>query len=290
MTRTHSTGATLVAAFEGWNDAAEAATGALKNMLGLSPFSVAETIDSDRFFDLQLTRPILCTVSGKKRIAWPRTFFYEDAHQKLLTAIGPEPNLSWHAYADEFLSIARQHNVKRIIFLAAMFAECPHTRPLPVFVEDGGDLSVVDGTYSGPIGIPTVLSIMAAQAGISAETLWVSVPKYLGDESCPKASLALLTRLQEEMGAELDLSSMQTQSARWEADAAMLLLRYNAPLARYVHALEDHQDQEECSAEIDPRKTRQLIDEAEKYLRNFDSPGSEADGDDAAGPRCPFGA
>lgn len=287
MTQTRSTGTTLIAAFEGWNDAAEAATGALKGLLRLSPSSVAATIDSDRFFDFQLTRPILCTVSGKKRIAWPRTFFYEGSEQNFLLAIGPEPNLNWHAYADEFLSIARQHHVTRIIFLASMFAECPHTRPLPVFIENGGDLSVTDDTYSGPIGIPTVLAILAAQAGIPAETLWVSVPKYLGDESCPKASLALLTHLQTEYGAPIDLSAMENQSACWEADAAMLL-RYNAPLARYVRSLEEHQDQEERSAQIDPRKTQQLIADAEKYLRSVDSDAGDGDDGDSAGQRCAF--
>ena len=64
----------LVAAFEGWNDAADAASSAaryLKERWGARPFA---SIDPEEFFDFSSTRPQVRLTAGLQReILWPLT-------------------------------------------------------------------------------------------------------------------------------------------------------------------------------------------------------------------------
>src|SRR5437870_13045325 len=62
----------LIAAFEGWNDAADAATTAaryLRQQWGARPFA---SIDSEDFYDFSATRPQVRLTEGLTReILWP---------------------------------------------------------------------------------------------------------------------------------------------------------------------------------------------------------------------------
>ena len=63
----------LVSAFEGWNDAAQAATGALRHLLKALEIASSEVyrIRSSSFFDYRSTRPVICCVEGRRQILWP---------------------------------------------------------------------------------------------------------------------------------------------------------------------------------------------------------------------------
>jgi len=63
-----------IAAFEGWNDAAEAASGVV-NHLGIAWESTPiAAIDPDDFYDFQVNRPVIEVVGGKtERLVWPTT-------------------------------------------------------------------------------------------------------------------------------------------------------------------------------------------------------------------------
>ncbi len=63
-----------IAAFEGWNDAAEAASGVV-NHLGIAWESTPiAAIDPDDFYDFQVNRPVIEVVAGKtERLVWPTT-------------------------------------------------------------------------------------------------------------------------------------------------------------------------------------------------------------------------
>ena len=60
----------LVSAFEGWNDAAQAATGALRHLLKALEIASYEVdrIRSSSFFDYRSTRPVICCVDGRRQI------------------------------------------------------------------------------------------------------------------------------------------------------------------------------------------------------------------------------
>ena len=64
----------LIAAFEGWNDAAEAASGVV-NHLGIAWESTPiAAIDPDDFYDFQVNRPVIDVTAGKtERLVWPTT-------------------------------------------------------------------------------------------------------------------------------------------------------------------------------------------------------------------------
>ena len=63
-----------IAAFEGWNDAAEAASGVV-NHPGIAWESTPiAAIDPDDFYDFQVNRPVIEVVARKtERLVWPTT-------------------------------------------------------------------------------------------------------------------------------------------------------------------------------------------------------------------------
>lgn len=262
----------LVAAFEGWNDASEAATDAVKHLINHYDSRIIGHIESDDYYDLQVSRPMLCTVLGHKRIVWPQTTLYQarvSDDLELILAIGPEPNMHWLDYCREILGIADEVEATKIIALGSMFADYPHTRALPTTVNDGADLSVDDQTYSGPIGIPSVLTMTAAQMGFDSDSVWVSIPEYLGGDDCPEGSLRLLERLSALLDTSLNLDDISRRARRWKADAQMLV-RYNDVLANYVHQLEEQTDQSDSNILMSAQKAQQLVAETEAYLQSLD--------------------
>ena len=49
--------------------------------------------------------------------------------------------------------------------------------------------------YEGPTGIVGVLQDACGKFGIPAASLWAAVPHYVGQPPCPKATLALVRRI-----------------------------------------------------------------------------------------------
>lgn len=268
----------LVTAFEGWNDASEASSDALKHLINTYDSRIIGHIDSDDYYDYQNSRPMMCTVLGHKRIIWPQTTLYQvrisDATE-FIFALGPEPSLHWRDYCQEILRLADDVEATHIISLASMFADCPHTRDLPTAVVDGSDLSVTDESYSGPVGIPTVLTMTAAQMGFDADSIWVSVPEYLGADDCPEGALRLLEQLSLLTDTAFNLDELRIKARKWRADAQMLI-RYNDMLASYVHELEEQADRTESSTLMSTQTARQLVAETEAYLQSLDNGGSPA--------------
>lgn len=270
----------LIAAFTGWNDAATAASDAVRHLIEELPALRVTSIDSDDFYDLQLTRPNLCTVTGRKNIVWPQMDFYQvtgDAPSaRLVLAVGPEPSMHWKDFTRSFLRIAEDLEADRIIFLASMFDDVAYTRPLPVSVDDGDPVVVDDDTYTGPIGIPSVINLIAARSGYTCETIWIGVPQYLGDISAnPQASLDLLEKVQEEAGVRLPLGGLRKKAQDWRAEADMLV-RYNDALGGYVRELEkqfDARERQDLEKAVSSG-TDHIAQEAEDFLRSFDAHGT----------------
>ena len=101
-------GPLLLAAFDGWNDAGEAATTALDaigDALAAETFAV---IDPEEFYDFQATRPTVRLVDGHRRVEWPaielRAARLPAADHDLIVVRGHEPNLRWRTFASEVLA------------------------------------------------------------------------------------------------------------------------------------------------------------------------------------------
>ena len=58
----------------------------------------------------------------------------------------------------------------------------------------------------------------AENAGIPSVSLWASVPHYVASAApSPKVTLALLDRLEELTGVDVDRRHLRTEAAAWEA-------------------------------------------------------------------------
>nr|WP_274955234.1 PAC2 family protein [Bifidobacterium crudilactis] len=265
----------LIAAFEGWNDACQAATNVLRHLIDAYDSREVARIKCDGFYDYQIARPMMCHVQGQRRLVWPETVFYEitvDATHRIYAQMAPEPNYRWKEYCIRSMHIAEECDVSTIVTLGSMYADCPHTRPLPVesFNDDYGCDD--DDEHCGPIGIPTVLDTMAEENGFSTEPIWVSVPQYLGSDECAQGTLQLLRTLSDLLGVPLKEGDLQERADRWKAQAEVLL-RCNDDLSDYVRRLEREYDFEHKvreQAKLSTLNVGDIIAEAESYL---DDPG-----------------
>ena len=61
----------MIAAFEGWNDAGEAASLAVAHLARASKAVVFAEIDPEEFFDFTQVRPDVALADGVRRIVWP---------------------------------------------------------------------------------------------------------------------------------------------------------------------------------------------------------------------------
>lgn len=270
----------MIAAFGGWNDAADCATDVIRHLVEQYDAHEIAHICCDGFYDYQTNRPMQCNVDGRRRIVWPETTFYRAQVAPGLTAIlaiGPEPNFHWCDYCQRVLSVAEDADADELIVLGSMFADCPHTRPLPITVTTPGDDSCGEDSYTGPVGITTVLATNAEDLGFEATSIWVSAPQYLGNDSCPDGTLRLLRSLGAKLGVALDEGDLPAKSREWEASVDMLV-RCNDMLADYVHHLERSADEDavrnsaSCPT-VTPDQARRVVEQAEEFLRRMPGAG-----------------
>ncbi|MFZ8892825.1 MAG: PAC2 family protein [Ilumatobacteraceae bacterium] len=87
---------TLITAFTGWNDAADAASNAVRNLIeGWGATALAE-IDPEPFTDYATVRPhVRLKDGGKRNIVWPTVGLWHvnGAGGDIILALGPEPSL-----------------------------------------------------------------------------------------------------------------------------------------------------------------------------------------------------
>jgi hypothetical protein len=179
----------LVAAFEGWNDAGEAASGVISH-LGIEwDAKPIAAMDPEDFYDFQVTRPVVEMSEGRtERLVWPTTRFSvarpEGVGRDIVLVHGIEPNMRWRAFSDELVTSFAELEVELVVLLGALLADAPHTRPVPVSAAASdpklaAELNASPADYKGPTGIVGVLAHACADAGIPAITLWASVPHYV---------------------------------------------------------------------------------------------------------------
>ncbi|WP_264795586.1 PAC2 family protein [Arthrobacter mangrovi] len=262
----------MVAAFEGWNDAGEAATDAVKYLSRSWDGRKVASIDPDLYYDFQFTRPIVRrTASGERRIKWPTTKLTRcsvpGTDVDVVFVHGVEPSYRWRAYTAELLAHATEQDVDCLILVGALLADVPHSRPIPVTAtsEDDGireALNTEPSQYEGPTGIVGVLSELASLAGIPTVSLWAAVPHYVGQAPSPKAQLALLHRLEDILQLPLDTSMLTEEAEAWERGVNELAVE-DPEVAAYVQQLEEAKD----TAELPEATGESIAREFERYLK-----------------------
>ncbi|MBH0009398.1 proteasome assembly chaperone family protein [Salinibacterium sp. SWN1162] len=297
-------GRLLVVAFEGWNDAGEAASGAvrsLKEQLDVYPIS---EVDPEEYFDYQFNRPVLSyDDDGDRVLTWPSVTMYgptrpnagrpesiaADAELQLSAnnqsniylLLGTEPSRSWKAFARDVLETVVDNGITSIVFLGAMLADVPHTRPISVFTSSENAavrtaLGIERSTYEGPVGILSILGQAAEASGVTTMSIWASVPHYVHNAPSPKATLALIDKLEEIVDVVIPRGELVSEAADWETGIDALAGE-DEDMTSYIEQLEkarDTVDSPEASGEA-------IAQEFEKYLRRGDDkPDQGAAGDE----------
>jgi len=208
----------LIAAFEGWNDAADAASSTLDRLISEWDAEVVAELDPEDYYDFQLTRPhISVDGDGTRLLSWPTTRVLvarpPGATRDIVLLRGVEPNLRWRQFCEEVLEVAEALGVQLVVALGALLADTPHTRPVPVTgtVSDpelGERLGLEQSRYEGPTGITGVFQDACAAADMPSLSLWAAVPHYVAQPPNPKSTLALLGRRRVVHEAVLGISSL----------------------------------------------------------------------------------
>ncbi|BDQ00226.1 PAC2 family protein [Aquiluna sp. KACHI24] len=277
------TGRILLVAFEGWNDATEAASGALKAIAEQIGAQTLEAVDPEDYFDFQFSRPIIeFDGEGNRVLSWPGCELLQASPEqiaerpeldRLYLLLGTEPSRRWLSFAAEILEMVQDREIDAVVMLGAMLADVPHTRPMQVFKSSMNQqlmerYGIEPSTYQGPVGILTVLGQAFEAEGIPVLSLWGSVPHYVHNTTNPKAAIGFLSEILELTGFSFDSSALAEQAFEWERGVDDMTASDEEMLS-YVSQLEkarDAWDSEQVSGEA-------LAREFERYLN--DRPDSQ---------------
>ena len=213
-------------AFNGWNDAGEAASAALGLILGDFGGNEVAEIDPEEFFDFTAVRPTIRLVDGRTRVVeWPSNIFHAAhvpaAERDLLLMSGTEPSLRWRAFNEAIIGVAQEMGVELVVTLGALLADVPHTRPTSVtgFASDDSLISHLGfqrSSYEGPTGVVGALHHACQQHGMPSASLWASVPHYVAAAPNPKAALALIRGFEGLVGLAVDAAPLEEAAAEYE--------------------------------------------------------------------------
>lgn len=264
----------VIVAFGGWNDAAEAATTAVKYLFERwQPMKLAE-IDAEDFFVFTETRPTIKFVDGIERtIVWPTNQFAaylaQEFPRDIILFAGVEPQLKWHTFSDTFLEVCRKFNVSEVVFLGALLADVPHSIAVPItgtstnseVMERLHEMDIHSSPYEGPTGMVGVLHDACRRAHIPSASFWAAAPHYLAATPNIKVTAALLTYLNTYLSLGLDLNEIQADAVRFEEQITALVERdpeasaYVRKLEEQLHQLareeEENRDEEDEESEED---------------------------------------
>ncbi len=269
----------MVIAFSGWNDAGEAATGAVSHLLGcwtdpqydVVPELIAE-VDPENFYDFQVNRPtVFVDESSVRNLTWPGTQVFALATPSLphdfIVVKGVEPSMKWKTFTSDLLDLADDCEVDLIISMGAMLADTPHSRPITVsgsgaHPDIAKRLGVEISRYEGPTGILGVIQDSCLRRGIDAISLWAAIPHYASNSPSPKATLALVNALEDFLEISIPQGPLPEQALEWENEVTALA-KEDSDVADYVKALEESKD----AADIPEATGESIARELERFLR-----------------------
>jgi proteasome assembly chaperone (PAC2) family protein len=216
----------LVAAFKGWNDAGEAATAALGFLADSFDATEVARIDPEEYYDFTAVRPTVRMSDGLSRVLdWPENVLHAasvpGAEHDLLLFQGVEPSLRWRGFCGALIDMARELGAERVITLGALLADVPHTRAVPMtgICSDQAlvqRLGFEQSSYEGPTGIVGVLHHACTEAGLTAVSLWASVPHYVAAAPNPKAALALIRSFEGVGEVAVDALDLEQSADEYE--------------------------------------------------------------------------
>lgn len=276
----------VIAAFSGWNDAADAASTAVRTLVDAWEAEPLAEIDPEDFTDFATVRPSVALENGiTRKIIWPKVTLWHASTPgtDVILLLGPEPSLRWRLFTEQVLSIAAHYDAKMVISLGALLADVPHNRPIQL-IGTATDTTMIErydlqrSRYEGPTGIVGVLHDACNEAGIPSASLWAAVPAYASQIPSPKAASALIQRAGEIIGTPSPIGSLHNAIVSYE-ERVDDLVSEDEDLAAYVERLDtmgdsvfddDVEDQQMSLFEAVEDDGSSLVDEVEQFLREQD--------------------
>lgn len=268
----------VIAAFEGWNDAAESATAVVDHLMKAWNARVVAAIDPEDYYDFQVNRPTVgIDENGFRKLTWPSTHVAVASPQNLdrdvILIRGIEPNMRWRQFTAELLAVIDELGGELLVTLGALLSDSPHTRPIPVSGSSTEPdlldrLDLEQSTYEGPTGIVGVLQDACTRVDLPAVSYWAAVPHYVAQPPCPKATLALLSRLDDLFDISLPLGDLPEEARAWERGVDELA-EEDEDIADYVRSLEESRD----TADLPEASGEAIAREFERYLKRRSDDG-----------------
>ncbi|HXF36537.1 MAG TPA: PAC2 family protein [Actinomycetota bacterium] len=266
----------LVAAFDGWIDAAGASTAAAAR-IAADGETIAE-FDPDALYDFRSRRPVLDIVDGTlTELTWPELSLRRArvGQRDVLVLSGAEPDYRWRELGASVLELCLRLGIVEWVSIGSIPAAVPHTRPVPVLATASKPGLLHDEERKGPAGLLRVpaaalstVELAVSGSGIPAVGFYAQVPHYVGS-AYPAASVALLEHVGRHLGVRFDPGELvrAAEVSRERLDQAVAA---DEESRSYVQRLEALVDQEGPPAGDD------LIAEIERFLRQRADGGGEA--------------
>lgn len=266
----------MVCAFQGWNDAGDAASSAVSFLASSLKAQRFARIDSEEFYDFQSNRPnVQFNDENEREIVWPAVEVLEAsaprAPRDLVLVQGVEPSLRWRSFTRHIVDLAEALGVQVVVSLGALLGDVPHTRPVamsghatdPALMER---LGMQASTYEGPTGIVGVLHAACAEAGLPSASLWAGVPHYVAAAANPKAALALVRRVEGLIGVSVDVSELESAAADYERQVG-LAVQSDPDIQAFVERLEQATEGSEEVSPEDVPSGDAIAREFQRFLR-----------------------
>jgi len=262
----------VIAAFEGWNDAGDAASTAARYLVDRWDLDPIADIDPEEFYDFTSTRPeVRLDDAGLREVTWPSTEVFAGSipggGRDVVVLVGTEPQMRWRTYTRELTELAQELDAALCVTLGALLAEVPHTRPTPVVgtayaADVVAGINLQPSRYEGPTGIVGVLHDAWRRAGLRSASLWATVPSYVPGAPSPKAALALIERVSAMVETWVATTDLEIAAASYERQVSELV-DADEETAAYVSTLEERHDS-------DPDRVPtadSIAEEVERFLR-----------------------
>lgn len=259
-------------AFEGWGDAGESSSMAVRHLIDEFDAERLASIDSDDFFDFQVRRPeIELDHEGTREVRWPDCEVWAvrpyGSDRDLVIVTGHEPHMKWKAFTRDVVTVLDTLGVGTAVTMGAFVGQVPHTLPVPLVGSSSRpDLlerhSLFASGYEGPTGIVGVLNSALNGAGFDTVSVWAAIPHYLSNQEYPPGGLALLDKVLEILDLRIDTSELMMASAefRQQVDDALA----DSEIVDYVQELESHTLTGDDA--VDPAEL--LVEEIERFLED----------------------
>lgn len=240
----------LIAAFAGWPDAAEVASGTARYLARKLRAQRFAEIDPEEFYVFTETRPnTIILAPGQRALEWPSNEFFSwrnpDGERDIVILQGREPNLNWREYVEIVMDLVTRLDVSQVIALGGTYDAVSHRGQVsmsghatsPELRERLAEFGITASSYEGPSSVQTALLEACREKNLLAASLWGHAPHYVRAAPNPKVSHAMLRVLQALLDVAVDVTELEVAGEALEAkvDAAM---RENPELREYVDQLD----------------------------------------------------